>query len=79
MGGNVLLALKCRSFDTPVWGVFKPGYSNSGCSDVHGGIPSGIHDHVAACTGKFETRAMSTMTAERHLGLCPDGPQAESA
>lgn len=51
---NVLLALKCRSFDTPVRGVFKPGYVGSGCRDVHGGIPIRIHDHVAACTGKFE-------------------------
>ena len=51
---NVLLALKCRSFDTLLRGVFKPGYSGSGYSDVHGGIPISIHDHVAACTGKFE-------------------------
>src|SRR5712691_725757 len=59
--GNVLLALKCRSFDTPMRGVFKPGYNGSGCSDVHSGIPIGIHDHVAACTGKLETRAKPTM------------------
>ena len=45
---NVLLALKCRSFDTPIRGVFKPGYSGSGCSDVHGSIPIRIHDHAAA-------------------------------
>ena len=42
-------------------GVFKPGYNGSGCSDVHSGIPIGIHDHVAACTGKLETRAKPTM------------------
>ena len=59
--GNVLLGLKSRSFDTPMRGVFKPGYNGSGCSDVHGGIPIRIHDDVAACTGKFETRAMTTI------------------
>ena len=29
--GNVLLGLKSRSFDTPMRGVFKPGYNGSGC------------------------------------------------
>ncbi len=61
---NVLLELKPRSFDTPLRGVFKPGYSGSSCSDVHGGIPVRIHDHVAACTGKVESRAMATTTAQ---------------
>jgi hypothetical protein len=61
--GNVLLALKCRGFDTLMRGVFKPGYSGSGCSDVQGSIPIRIHDHVEACTGKFESRAMPTLAA----------------
>ena len=60
-GNSNVLALKCRG-TTPirVRGVFKPGYSGSGCNDVHGGIPIGIHDHVAARTEKRETSAMPT-------------------
>jgi hypothetical protein len=45
-------------------GVFKPGYSGSGCSDVHGGIPIRVRDHVTACTRKFEDRAMASVVAE---------------
>ena len=51
---TLLLALKCRSFDTPMWGVFKPGYDGSSCRDVAGGVIVRIPNIATACTGKLE-------------------------